>query len=794
MHDVFYVEISPDTSVDESGTSGKFDASEAILRPDIVDATPDGAPVEAHPVRPQDRIDLQAGGTQSAHALLGEESADDAVGGAIDEFSGGAIDAVATRDLLEVVDEPPALPVTTVAPQQRVAFSGLAVEAMYPEDEIDEASIPHSLPGGGATTAEQNEDSDRASTEGDGGGEAHGGIDRAEHGESGDGSFSPELVRQLGEAVADLEHRYETGEALGRPATAIQAFEVEFTLTIGTGSAATTDPEQFRGHSWDEIEQNRHELMEGRAHIVDEIERLVPQGDDYVREREEERKAIWLDNIPSLSLQELAMHEIHARLSRPSLRPKVSLIDDGWTVDLLPENTLEYRFGTAAHGDGWYDGEDTFEMRTQPGPPTVAIHRLRTALETAQDVAAKYGLQLNYHGDQTHFSIWTEDESGNMVPMSTLATSDGQRVMRNVVGGILQAVPDASGAIPHPQLLPFTSDYILLVANMARVSTGLRVLRDQVELRVPMGEEGSPELTTLAMLSGPAYGQLHPEVVARHTSVVERPLFEPDTAFERQVDHHLLRAMQHSTIDSHDGHLEIDTDYAYIRGDRILRILTGDDEFTLGEVLPRGLFTKMVQEVMRTISVDESGAIHYNADMLDAVFASYVWTQRYVDNHAARTLQRMPIIHYGGMVTTIEGSVPLRTASSLVLHDDLNRFVMSAVFRENVDSELLEGVRAARASAYSHEQAIVDRILFYVIPAYQYDDRVPPEEQAEIWHRQILILLDNDPELRREHLLQLLRTSLAEEIARPKEYPGIRPGFDQLAEAQRRLLQRLENL
>ena len=380
----------------------------------------------------------------------------------------------------------------------------------------------------------------------------------------------PELSRPsreiLEHGIREAEAAYESGEALGEPATALAGFEIEYRLHDEKNQLEKLTDRKYRqifGRPRRDVERDRELLLtNGREQVRQTLNALSPTTDEEVA-----RQAHWLTQVDDLTLPELVTYLAYQELSQATLAPPRGPAHNTETAPIV-----EFRFGPDIYQRGYYDNKGVFEIRTTPRSPTEAQQASARTVETLQRYAKQYGLDFATINCHPNFSVYGAD--GQL--LHDLLRPEGAEIARRATTRMLLAIRDVS-----PLMLPvapFQDGIISYGAQSGRTSF-MRVLADRFEARQTKFRWDAEDAVLLAMMAGFARGyrgdlELSAEDAWAEATIVERPAYRRTADFDPHTDLHILRAIQHSQIAA-DGSLRLQTAYANERHGPIFQAFFG---------------------------------------------------------------------------------------------------------------------------------------------------------------------------------------------------------------------------
>lgn len=475
------------------------------------------------------------------------------------------------------------------------------------------------------------------------------------------GDKSTELLRGN---VIDAHAAYLSGEALGRPAQALVAVEIDYDLYPTENiSRSPTRPEVKAAR--DRLRQEATKL------ILSDLNSLAPTNAE-----EEARKAHWLSQVdnddPSKRLTdaEIVTYMAYRDLSRPTLRH----IRGTQPREAGDTSILEWVFGKDDHQKGYYDSANAPEMRTVPCAPDQLMANYDRILEVFSSYAKQYGMTFYVDNLQISFSVREIDGR----PMYNIKDPNDLDFITSAAAHMLAAIRDAS-----PMVLP--SRWYNSPTSYSAGPTRMDPIRitpdDRFEHRIPGKTKASLYVGLLGLMNGFA------KAVNTNESPAEIPvaaetgpymLFVPGEGYCADEDHFVLRALQHSTL-SPDGTFALDHRFAEVYPVQIVQDL-------LAMYLTKGAMTdKDALEIMRTIRLDhEAGKLTVDEDAYRAWWAELSDFQRRLlgrardfDDQLSCFRGALDRINYIGTVKTVRIPEFQDTISSETWHDAINRLVGS---------------------------------------------------------------------------------------------------------------------
>lgn len=295
-----------------------------------------------------------------------------------------------------------------------------------------------------------------------------------------------------------------------------------------------------------------------RRQAYSQISALQPRSDE-----EAERKTAWLEQIDALTRPELVMFIAHNHLAQPTLSPGPGNLQEAFG-NTDPQNVIEYRFGKGKYQTGYYDNEP--EIRTMPAPPALALERRRRAIMTYQVLAAQHGMEVFFGSDDTNASFWRDTPDGREL-VHGLDTKEQALFSRHVGEVMLLALRDVNPAIVPYDVLAQNNNLVWSLGQYR--STNLRVTPNRFEHRIGRGQEEDASQRLAAMIGGFIRARQYPSDRRR---IARLPAFGPSETYNKDTDIHVLRAIEHSEIDS-QGYLRLDMAYASVRAAQMMAAL-----------------------------------------------------------------------------------------------------------------------------------------------------------------------------------------------------------------------------
>lgn len=346
--------------------------------------------------------------------------------------------------------------------------------------------------------------------------------------------ISPEQGAVL-RSVDVLTHAYTSGDELGVAATPVAGFEVTVRIRDGISWGNPDSPTV--------IERRRH-LNDGplRDRIHAEVTKLDPSND---RERFVQQQ--WLEHIPYMEPRDLACALVYRALSRPDLghRP----FNDDTLTATATKDSVEYRTTGLWHQLGMQDDIGTYEFRTTPGLPLLALKRVARLERVIKRVLGRFGYYTESAGDHTNFSVNSREDGITYVPLHSLRTPEGVEIARRTAYTVLDKLIDNRGLFT-PRAMLHGDDAAGHEWQFATDTRGrlMRVAPDRFEYRLGIGQNGNRALALLAMMEGFSAGWHADPAEITDSEIVHKKLVLPSESYDPLYDLALLRALQYSTF------------------------------------------------------------------------------------------------------------------------------------------------------------------------------------------------------------------------------------------------------
>lgn len=547
-------------------------------------------------------------------------------------------------------------------------------------------------------------------------------------------SLSLETSWLVQNELASLEHDFATGSILGVPAHCLIGVEIDFNI-----------------REKDTTHDQRAVLELSRASMAAELSLLVPKDQEQA-----ERKAQWIQQIPKLSLAELVNYQVYRRLSTPTLdSPNKSMY---LHADDSPETTLEFVFGNGLYQTGYYDNPASFEMRTQAAKPTIADRRIKRALAVAREVAEEFGAIFYYEGSHTNFSVWTS-EDGELRPLHTLDSKDGQELARKGVAGMLYALRDSMSVLKPPRCAspPDRKVDQLLEVHPERDGT-FRVVPDRFEQRISVSEKNH-DLNALALMSGFAYGVNNETIDTSFITIDTGTLLTAGDGYNKIRDLYLLRALQQSL--QPDGSFVFPgvSEFNENRGNGMISSLIGVGVYARGSASP------IIKSLVEKIRLGEDGLLGVDEKAFNRAIDNASFHLTILGKPGDTVQERLSRIRVLPDSPLINGSLECEYPSGVKLHADLAEY-SSRPSLGYIGAHVLKTVGREQAEAFTHEEAV-----FKYIDTILESSRMSAAEKIAQIQPALDRFPDADPAIVRQYIRQELESTVKRFATAARETP-----------------------
>ncbi len=358
-------------------------------------------------------------------------------------------------------------------------------------------------------------------------------------------------------------------------------------------SSLILNPQKIDGEKMDTTEL----LDEFRQYAADFVSRL-PAADGS----EEEKRRLWLDQIPSFGTREIINFLLYEEFSNPTLedvKPPV-----GGTVDELDaysekQGWLEFRFGNGALQTGYYDNEGVCEIRQAPCSPSEALRRKAVMQTRLIELADQFGVLVRTSAEGEHINLSVYAQHNNEGDFYPLIGQDEARRPRtlDITAGVVEAYADGLWLNPKNMKYPhyFQQPHGGSHLRMGPSRKGIRIVDDLIELRAGFAQA---DQATNWLMAGAIAGlqEGHEAITAQgYETPLETTVFrvhrQPD--FDKDNDLQIQRAFENSNRT--DGVFELDSGYNMIRGVEITQSLLGLDDGTQGSDILNDLVISSAQ-------------------------------------------------------------------------------------------------------------------------------------------------------------------------------------------------------